>query len=292
MKKLILAFAVPAVLLASCGNKTQEADTVAVAALNERLTMAQDSKDSLIFLMSDIYSGVEEINVQEGLLYNLRGSDNVNKRQEIIENLARIKAELQAKQARLDEMTARFNAQNDKTGQLAKEVARLKDLLTQKEARINELQAQLTNAQQEITNLNNEVSNTREALTQETQAKEQAQQETRQAQQETQQAVNDANKVYFAIGTNKELKSHGILEKKFLGKTKIMQGDFEMSYFQTGDRRTLTVIPCHNRKVKVLTNQPKDSYEIIENPDGTKSIRITNPTRFWSLSDFLVIQVG
>lgn len=292
MKKLILACAIPALLLASCGKKTENADTVQLAALNERLEMAQDSKDSLIFLMSDIYSGVEEINVQEGLLYNLRGSDNVNQKQEIIENLARIKAELQAKQARLDEMTARFNTQNDKTGQLAKEVARLKDLIAKKEARITELQAQLTSAQETITNLNTEVTNTREALTQETQAREQAQSETREAQAATVQAVNEANRVYVAIGTSSELKSHGIIEKKFLGKTKIMQGNFEMSYFQQADRRTLTVIPCHNKKVKVLTNQPKDSYEIVENADGTKSVKITNPTRFWSLSDFLVIRVG
>lgn len=292
MKKLILALAIPAVLLASCGKTSGNADTTQLVALNERLEMAQDSKDSLIFLMSDIYSGVEEINVQEGLLYNLRGSDNVDKKQEIIENLARIKAELQAKQARLDDMTARFNAQNDKTGQLAKEVERLKTLVQQKEARITELQAQLASAQETITNLNTEVNTTREALSQETQAKEQAQAETKQAQAETEQAVNDANRVYYAIGTSSELKSHGILEKKFLGKTKVMQGNFEMSYFQKADRRSLSVIPCHNKKVKVLTSQPKDSYQIVENADGTKSIKITNPARFWGLSDFLVIQVG
>jgi len=292
MKKLILAFTLPAVLLAACGKQTEQADSAQMTALNERLEMAQDSKDSLIFLMSDIYSGVEEINVQEGLLYNLHGSDNVDKKQEIIENLARIKAELQAKQARLDEMTARFNAQNDKNGQLAREVAKLKKIITQKEARITELQAQLTSAQETITNLNTEVSTTREALSQETQAREQAQEETKQAQEETKQAVNDANRVYYAIGTSSELKNHGILEKKFLGKTKVMQGNFEMSYFRQGDRRNLTLIPCNNKKVKVLTNQPKDSYVIVENPDGTKSVKITNPTRFWSVSDFLVIRVG
>lgn len=292
MKKLLTVMALSALVLASCGKKEENTDTVQLAALNERLEMAQDSKDSLIFLMSDIYSGVEEINVQEGLLYNLRGSDNVNQKKEIIENLARIKSELQEKQARLDEMTKRFNAQNDKNGQLAKEVARLKDLITQKEARITELQNQLATAQETITNLNTEVSNTKQALSEETQAREQAQEETKKAQEETVQAVNDANKVYYCIGTTSELKNHGILEKKFLGKTKVMQGNFEMSYFQTADKRNISVIPCHNKKVSILTNQPKDSYEIIENADGTKSIKITNPTRFWSLSDFLVIRVG
>lgn len=292
MKKLILAIALPAVLLGACGKSNENVDTVQTAELNERLEMAQDSKDSLIFLMSDIYSGVEEINVQEGLLYNLRGSDNVNQKQEIIENLARIKAELQAKQARLDEMTARFNSTNDKNGQLAKEVARLKELIATKEARITELQAQLTSAQEQINTLNTEVTNTKQSLAQETEAKEQAQAETKEAHAATEAAVNEANKVYYCIGTSKELKARGILEKKFLGKTKVMQGNYDASYFQSADKRSLTVIPCHNKKVKIMTGQPADSYKIIENADGTKSIQITNPARFWNLSDFLVIKVG
>ena len=36
---------------------------------------------------------------------------------------------------------------------------------------------------------------------------------------------------------------------------------------------------------------PADEDKIIENADGTKSIRITNPSSFWSLSPYLVIEV-
>ena len=42
MKKLILALAIPAVLLASCGKTSENADTTQLVALNERLEMAQD----------------------------------------------------------------------------------------------------------------------------------------------------------------------------------------------------------------------------------------------------------
>ena len=93
-KKVILMAAAAAVVFSAC-NKQQEKDNDSIdgqiVELNERLSLASDSKDSLIFLMSDIYSGIEEINVQEGLLYNLRGgAENDAQREEIIANLSRI----------------------------------------------------------------------------------------------------------------------------------------------------------------------------------------------------------
>ena len=111
------------------------------------------------------------------------------------------------------------------------------------------------------------------------------------AQEAATAATNELNTVYYAIGTGKELKEKKILESGFLRKTKVMKGDFDMSYFTAGDRRTLTVIPTHSNKAKVLTSQPKDSYTIMDQ-NGQKVIKITDPAKFWQLSNFLVIEVG
>ena len=70
-----------------------------------------------------------------------------------------------------------------------------------------------------------------------------------------------------------------------------MPEDFEMNYFTTGDKRTLNSIDLHSRKAKVLTNQPADSYTITDAPNGNKVLKIQNPARFWSVSNYLVIQV-
>ena len=39
----------------------------------------------------------------------------------------------------------------------------------------------------------------------------------------------------------------------------------------------------------MLTNQPEDSYTIVD-ANGHKVLQITNPGKFWSLSNYLVIQ--
>ena len=81
------------------------------------------------------------------------------------------------------------------------------------------------------------------------------------------------------------------MEKKFLGATKVLRGDFNENYFTKADKRNLAEIPTGSKKVKIWTNMPEGSYTIVENPDKTKTIKITNPTEFWSLTPYLIIQV-
>lgn len=289
MKKMILAVAALCVASVACNKQKENQDTsdVQIAALNERLSLAQDSKDSLIFLMSDIYSGIEEINVQENMLYNLRGTENAGQREEIIENLTRIKTELAERQAKLDALAQQFNDSNDKNKQLAAQVVQLKKLISEKEAYISQLQEKLKDANFHIEQLRDTVAVTRQQVTEVTAQKVQADSLVQVKTQENQQLVNDANRVYYCIGTKKELEKNNILKKK-----KIMQGDYEMSYFREADRRTLTSIPCYNKKVEILSGQPKDSYRIDEAADKSKTIVITNPARFWGTTNFLVIKIG
>ena len=69
-----------------------------------------------------------------------------------------------------------------------------------------------------------------------------------------------------------------------------MEGDFEKSYFTKADKRTLSVIPLHSKKAKILSKQPAGSY-VIEDNGGVKTLRITNATKFWELSNFLIVQI-
>lgn len=289
MKNLLFIAGVALLLLFSCNKQAENKDTAnfRVESLNERLEVAQDAKDSLIFLMSDIYSGIEEINVQEGLLYNLRGTENAGQREEIIENLTRIKAELADRKARLDVLTKQFNDSNDKNGQLVLEIKQLQSLISQKEKKISDLEAQLKDANIQISNLKDTVNITRQQVEDVTAEKELAENLAEQKSQENAQLINEANKVYYAIGNKKELEQHNILKNK-----KVMQGNYDLSYFREADKTQLTTIPCYNKKVEILSNHPADSYRIDTGADKIKTIVIINPERFWSTSKFLVVKVG
>ena len=288
MKKSIIYLALGALLLSSCAGKDDkkiQEDSMKIATLTEEYNEATSFNDSLMLLMGDIYTGLDSINAQEGLLYNMGSGDNTDRRAEIRQNLANIKARLNANKQVLDQMQAKLDASGNQNAVLNKTITQLKQRLESQDKKIADLETQLATAKEEITNLSNQVTETQEQVKTETAAKEQAQAEA---------AASDAaaNTVYYAIGTNKELKKNGLLEKKFLDQTKVLKGDeINLGYFTKVDKRNLKSIPTNSKKVKIWTSVPQESYRIVENADKTKTINILNPNEFWKYSPYLVIQV-
>ncbi len=286
MKKSFIILGIGALMLASCSGNSQKLaeDSARIAELQADYAEANSFNDSLMLLMGDIYTGLDSINMQEGLLHNMGAGDNVDRRAEIRQNLANIKARLASNKALLDDMEAKLKASGKDNSVMSKTITQLKDRIAQQDQKIAQLESDLASAKGQIEQLTTQVTETQEQVKAETEAKEAAQ-------AATEAVENAANTVYYAIGTNKELKKNGLLEKKFLGQTKVLKGDFNESYFTKADKRSLSVIPTGSKKVKVWTNMPEGSYQIEENADKTKTIRITNAQQFWSMTPFLVIQV-
>ena len=285
MKKFIPLCAVGALMLGACTGQNGKSSTDSLEIVTVQYEQASNLNDSLLLLMGDIYTGLDSINMQEGLLYNLeKTGEGADRRAEVRQNLAGIKDRLQQNRLMLSQMQAKLDKQGGDNAVMKKTIAELQARIDKQEQKINELTAQLENANTQIAELNSQVAKGQEDLEAETAAREQAQAEATAAE-------NLANRVYYAIGTNKELKKNGLLEKKFLGATKILQGDFNESYFTAGDKRTLNVINTGGKKVKIWGNMPKDSYEIVDNGNGTESVKITNPTEFWSRTPYLIIQI-
>ncbi len=286
MKKSFILVGIGALMLASCSGNSQKLadDSARIAELTAEYAEANSFNDSLMLLMGDIYTGLDSINMQEGLLYSMGSGESIDRRAEVRQNLANIKARLSANRALLDKMEAQLKASGNQNSVLSKTITQLKDRIAKQDEKIAQLESELTAAKGQIEQLNTQVAEGQEQVKAETEAKEAAQ-------AATVAAENAANTVYYAIGTNKELKKNGLLEKKFLGQTKVLKGDFNESYFTKADKRSLSVIPTGSKKVKIWTNMPSDSYTIEENADKTKTIKISNPQQFWSMSPYLVIQV-
>ncbi|MBD5358468.1 MAG: hypothetical protein HDR88_16025 [Bacteroides sp.] len=286
MKKSIIIMGIGALMLASCSgtDKKLAEDSVRIAELSAEYAEASSFNDSLMLLMGDIYTGLDSINMQEGLLYNMGAGEGMDRRAEIRQNLANIKARLAANKQLLDQMEAKLKNTGKENSVLSKTITQLKDRIAKQDTKIAQLENDLASARQQIDTLTNKVAVAQQQVQVETEAKEAAE-------AATVAAENAANTVYYAIGTNKELKKNGLLEKKFLGQTKVLKGEFNESYFTKADKRTLSTIPTGSKKVKIWTNMPEDSYELVENEDKIKTLKITNPKEFWSMTSFLVIQV-
>ncbi len=195
-----------------------------------------------------------------------------------------IQQTLQMRRDRLAELEKKLQNSSSNNSTLQKSIQTLKKQISDQEGTIETLRKDLSNANIHIERLTANLDSLNSQVASVTAAKEEVE-------QVASDLTNELNTCYYAIGSKSELKEHKLIETGFLRKTKIMPEDFEQSYFTMGDKRTLTSIDLHSKKAKVLTNQPSDSYTITEAPNGSKVLKITSPARFWSVTNFLVIQV-
>lgn len=291
MKKYVSIAVAAVTLLTACnGNKLKEAENEN-AELRSELTSQAALQDSLLILFNDISDGMAQIKDLEKIISTPANlSENSARKDQIRNDMIAIQQALQERRQRLEQLEAQLKKASGENTTLTRTIQNLKAQIAEQQTEIATLTNQLAAANikieqlgTEVTNLNTAVDSLNTGIANERQARERTEAENAKLDKE-------ANACYYAIGTNKELKARKIVESGFLRKTKIMKGDFDTSYFTEADRRTLTSIPLHSKKAKILTSQPADSYQIVEE-GGQKVLKITNPAKFWQLNNYLVIQV-
>ena len=257
------------------------------AALQDSINTANAEKDSLMQLMSDIADGMQQIKELEDIVSvnNLSG-ETADRKKQLRDDIVLIQQSINKHKNRLAELEKRLKQSTNYNSKMEKSIANLKMQLDDQQKTINNLTEQLAAAHIQIKNLNQSVDSLNTVNKAVTREKEAAQEESKQLTNE----VNNLNTCYYVVGSKKELTAHKIIESGFLRKTKILQGDFEMSYFTKADRRTLNEVPLHSKKAQLMTNHPSDSYEIVDH-GNVKTLHILNPARFWEKSNFLVVKV-
>ena len=68
--------------------------------------------------------------------------------------------------------------------------------------------------------------------------------------------------------------------------------NFNEDYFISIDTREVTSIPLYARKASVRSNHPENSYRFVKDAEGNLTLEIVNAKSFWSLSKYLVVEVG
>ena len=292
MKKIATLAIVAATLLTGCNADKLRESEAQNAQLKGDLAETLATQDSLLVLVNDISDGMSQIKDLEKIIStpgSLSG-ESTSRKEQIRNDMIAIQQALQERRQRLAELEKKLEDAGGENSTLKRTISNLKAQIADQTTEIATLTNQLASANikiEELTTTVNDLNANVDSLRGNVAAEEAAK---KAAEEEATAAINELNTCYYAIGTNKELKERGIIESGFLRKTKIMKGDFDMAYFTAADKRTLTEIATHSNKAEIKTSQPKDSYQIVD-VNGQKVIKITDPAKFWQLSNFLVIKV-
>lgn len=290
MKKAITAAIAASVLMIGCTNQSTEVKRL--QAENDSLLQvnAQTTADfnEMIQLINDVEEGFRQMKEAENYLVTQKdanGEVSLTTREQIKNDMTLVAETLQKNKERLDKLQQQLKQSKNQSASLQKTIERLQAEITEKTELITSLQESLAKRDVRIAELDDAVNNLTGQV--ENLATE------NQQQKEVLQSQDEAlNTVYYALGTNKELKEQKIVEGGGLfSSKKVMESDFNKDYFTTADMRKLHEIPFDSKKAKFLTKHPEGSYELQKDNEGYLTLVITNPENFWSLSRYLVVEL-
>lgn len=229
-----------------------------------------------------IATGMDSIALQEGQLLKNDESPTLN-REQIKKNLEAYKQTLDNQRQQIEILDKKLQTNQKYSAHLRSIIATMKQQLAQKDEEIANLRKMVDDKNVDINRLKENVNTL--------QQRNEMQAGLIVSQQETILAQDTKLKTaYLKIATKKELKEQGMLTKKFLGKTKVDFANLDKSLFKAIDKSETTKIEIPAKEAKVMTPQPSDSYRIDKVYKNTV-LTITNPEKFWGVSDFVIIQI-
>ena len=264
MKKVILFSLCVASFLVSCDQLGQKKSALQVQ--NDSLMLELSNRDAeldeIMGSFNEIQEGFREINEAENRV-DLQGNavESKSSVDKIREDIRFISEKLQSNREQIAKLEQQLKNSKMQSEQLKKAIE-----LASKNIRIAELD-------EAVADLNKNV----DELTAENEAKSQ-----------TVAAQDKAlNAAWYVFGTKSELKDQKILK----GGDVLKDDEFNKDYFTEIDIRKDKVFKLYSKRAQLLTTHPEGSYVFEKDDKGQVTLKVTNPSQFWSVSRYLVIQV-
>lgn len=272
-------------MLCSCNGNSDRRQMQSIEDVSKQeLATALNERDELLSLVKDISAGIEQIKQLENVMTvaGVPGEESAGQRKQILADISCLKENVKLHKKQLTELETRLSNSTINNRELKETIGALRTLIDTQMDEIESLRRQLTKANRQIGELNSAVDSLNLTV-----STVEGQRDT--AMMSSERFENELNTCYYVVAKKSDLKDHNIIESGFLRKTRLMRGDFDKDFFVTGDKKTLNRLPLNTSKVKILTNHPASSYRIIEENEH-KTIEISNPEQFWSLTNYLVVQ--
>ena len=284
MKKVFVfggLFALMCTMIA-CGDKTKsnpEADS-----LRTQLSAQMEEMDEMNLFLDAVNMSMDSVVNMEGTVLRTTGESPLSRKEQIQKNVEAYKLILQQQHERLDILEKKLKDNNAYAGKMQKTIAALKQQLEEKDQAIIKLSEELEQRNFQIEELKDNVDNLNVQVAE-------LEEDSKAKQEEIDEKVNQMNEAYVFIGDKNALKKAGLIEGgSLLKKSKLNTSNIDKKLFKKVDIRNVKNFQIPDSKPEVLTQMPAGSYEITKTGNNSSELTITDPSRFWGVSRFLIIR--
>ena len=284
MKKFFYVAAALMMLVATgCKEEQRSQALTAESTQIDSLEKIIDQKDNeindMMSTLNQIQQGFREITEAENRVTIAKDGERADKAQQIRENMKFIANKMKANRDLINKLRQQVRESSVKGDQLKSTIDEMVKQLEEKDLQLEQLRAELNTKDIHIAELDETITNLNTNVTTLTE-------DNQQKSQTISTQDKQLNTAWFVFGTKKELK-----EQRILDGDRVLQANFNKSYFTKIDIRVDKEIKLYSKSAKILTSHPSSSYTLQQDANKQYILRITNPQIFWSTSKYLVVMV-
>ena len=287
---LLLGISATMLVLSSCVEKSQKyKDLLArTDSLNQVLAVQTGEMEKMFADINDISVGMQSLREAEQLLLleaEKEGKAVTKSKQQLNQlknDIQAIKEAIAGYKSQIDQLEKKNKVQS---AEFKRMLANLKAELEMRDEKIGEITAQLVAKNQELAAKVAEVKN----LTQNIESLDKTTKEQKMIITEQDQAIHQAN---YLIGSRKALKEAEVISRQGIFCPPIVSSQAQKAEFIQIDIRETVSIPLNDKKAKVLSVHPKESYTLEMGEDGNLILKINDVESFWEQTRYLVVMVG
>lgn len=288
-RKFQYLFALP-ILLSACGYSAGEISDIVSERDSLRLVASSQARriSNLDEIVNIVNGSLDSIATEEGNLFvagTIEGGP-VSK-QDVLRNLERLETLIASQKSRIANLEERIMSEPTSDNS-PKEDSGITSLLKSLREQLDKKDAQIATLKNELAK--KDVDLARLKVQTEQQSRTIVELDRRSNMQQEALKRQDAmlNQCYMVMASKKELENRGIIKK---GKV-VAQSALDRSKFSKVDIRKLTEVTFTAKKPRILTPMPESSYELTTDGNKNFTLKIINPTAFWSMSNYLIIQTN
>jgi ACT domain-containing protein len=250
----------------------------------EQLTERDSLINEWVITFDEIEKDLNVIKEKENII-SMESADrefSKDRKDQILKDIEYINTLLDQNKKKIASLNAQLKNSGGTIKSLQNKVAELEASMLQRENDIAELKTALVEKDFEIEQLNTRMADLQITIAEND--------------EKLNNQTDEMNKAFLASGTYKALKAKGLVSKEggFLGigKKEALMEDFSDSLFAQIDITDTRTIPVNSKVVKLVTEHPTSSYELIRDDDNKIAyIEITDPEQFWKISKYAVVEI-
>jgi chromosome segregation ATPase len=281
---ILVIVAVIEIISISKNFKQQKEVNANLASENLRLNSNLGNRDSL---MNDLMATFDQIEndlsviKQKRNIISIQSNDpefRQDKKQAILKDIQMMNSLLDESKSRIASLSKRLKQSGIKIAGMEERINSMSVMVEARDADINNLKKFLEEKDFQMVEMNKNLDSLQVV---------QVKSDNRIKEQES-----EINKAYFVYGTYKDLKEKGLIVKEGgLIKKKSLQEDLDDKFFTKIDINEVKTIPIHAKKAQLITEHPKDSYNLVQENGEIAYLEIENPKEFWKISKYAVVEL-